>query len=174
VLLTAFAIAILAGSALAATGNLVKNGSFEKDSNGDGIPNKWVPGTLAPTDKRVCNQSSAGSCSFRMVGDGSGKQLSQVIDVSGDASDEFTLSAWTRGKTIVLGAGAARVYVQFNHTGGGSNNNIVDIPAGTTTWTLRQLPAQATADFDSIYVSVYLGADSGKMWVDQVKLVPAP
>jgi hypothetical protein len=36
-LLAALALAALAGSALAA-GNLVKNGSFEKDGNGDGIP----------------------------------------------------------------------------------------------------------------------------------------
>jgi hypothetical protein len=45
-LLAAIAVATLAGGALAA-GNLVKNGSFEKDGNGDGIPNSWIDGGSA-------------------------------------------------------------------------------------------------------------------------------
>ena len=64
-LLAAIAVALFAGSAVAAGGNLVKNGSFEKDSNGDGIPNSWVGANLTPADKRVCNQSYAGTCSFK-------------------------------------------------------------------------------------------------------------
>jgi len=36
-LLMALAVAVIAGSALAATSNLVKNGSFEKDTDGDGL-----------------------------------------------------------------------------------------------------------------------------------------
>ncbi|HLE73111.1 MAG TPA: hypothetical protein VI688_02590, partial [Anaerolineales bacterium] len=42
--LAAIILAIFTASAqstLAATANLVKNGSFEKDTNGDGIPNSW-------------------------------------------------------------------------------------------------------------------------------------
>jgi len=169
-LLTAFALAILAGSALAAT-QLVKNGSFEKDSNGDGIPNGWYV-SHTPVDKRVCNQSKAGSCSFKMVGDGTTKYLYQVIAVSGGSGNEFNLSAWTKGKNIT--GGLAYVYVQFNHTGGGDNNVLITIPAGTSPWTLRQEPATAAADFDSITIALQLNADSGKVWVDKVILVPVP
>jgi hypothetical protein len=46
-LLTTFALAVLAGSALA-PGNLVKMAPFEKDSDGDGIPNKWVSAGRKP------------------------------------------------------------------------------------------------------------------------------
>src|SRR3990172_12470257 len=83
--LAAFAVALLAGSALAASGNLVKNGSFEKDSNGDGIPNAWSGSALTPGDKRVCNQSQAGACSFKMVAASpyAFKNLNQCIGLTG-------------------------------------------------------------------------------------------
>jgi len=171
-LLAGLAVAIVAGNALAASTNLVKNGSFEKDSNGDGVPNQWTGINLTPADKRVCNQSKAGSCSFKMVGDGTTKYLYQVIAVSGGSGNEFNLSAWTKGKNIT--GGLAYVYVQFNHTGGGDNNVLITIPAGTSPWTLRQEPATAAADFDSITIALQLNADSGKVWVDKVKLVLLP
>ena len=86
-LLAAFGVAALAGSALAAS--LVKNGSFEKDSNGDGIPNNWLGNfNFTPADKRVCNQSHAGTCSFRLVGDGNNKFLSQELAISGIDGDQ--------------------------------------------------------------------------------------
>jgi len=173
-LLAGLAVATLAGSALAAGGNLVKNGSFEKDGNGDGIPNKW--GDLGTTglDKRVCNASAVGKCSFRMVGESVNKFLVQELAISGDASDDFDLSAWTRGKDLDL-TGNAQVIVFFNHTGGGVNQWSIGIPDGTSAWTFRLfIGASSTADFDSISVAIYNSKVSGKMWVDKVKLVPSP
>ena len=179
-LLVAIALAVAAGSALAASSNLVKNGSFEKDTNGDGFPNKWVGLNLTAGDKRVCNQSAAGQCSFKMVGngiaDGPTKYFLQIVAVSGLDGDEFSLSFWTKGKEIVLGSGGfATVFVQFNWVGGGNNSHYFNIPAGTSAWTLRNIPAaQALADYSSISVSFELDADSGKLWVDKVELVPVP
>lgn len=177
-LLVAIALAVAAGSALAAA--LVKNGSFEKDTNGDGFPNKWAGLNLTAGDKRVCNQSAAGQCSFKMVGngiaDGPTKYFLQIVAVSGLDGDEFSLSFWTKGKEIVLGSGGfATVFVQFNWVGGGNNSHYFNIPAGTSAWTLRNIPAaQALADYSSISVSFELDADSGKLWVDKVELVPVP
>ena len=177
-LLVAIALAVAAGSALAAA--LVKNGSFEKDTNGDGLPNKWAGLNLTAGDKRVCNQSAAGQCSFKMVGngiaDGPTKYFLQIVAVSGLDGDEFSLSFWTKGKEIVLGSGGfATVFVQFNWVGGGNNSHYFNTPAGTSAWTLRNIPAaQALADYSSISVSFELDADSGKLWVDKVELVPVP
>ena len=137
-LLVAIALAVAAGSALAAA--LVKNGSFEKDTNGDGFPNKWAGLNLTAGDKRVCNQSAAGQCSFKMVGngiaDGPTKYFLQIVAVSGLDGDEFSLSFWTKGKEIVLGSGGfATVFVQFNWVGGGNNSHYFNTPAGTSAWT---------------------------------------
>ena len=177
-LLAALGMAVLAGSAMAAGGNLVKNGSFEKDSNGDGLPNGWVYGqNIAPGDKRVCNQSHSGACSFKMIGDANYKWIYQDIATAGLQDDIFDFTAWVKGKEIVYGSGGViRLAVEFHHTGGGSNVAQGDdiSSAGTTPWTLHTLSgAPASEDFDSITVYLAFQADSGKLWFDKVKLVPA-
>jgi len=106
--LAALILAVFAASAQstrAATANLVVNGSFEKDTNGDGVPNGWIGFFLDPGDKRVCNQSKAGACSFKLVGDGSYKYIKQQIAHNGTSFDDFTLSGWMKGKDIVTGGG---------------------------------------------------------------------
>jgi hypothetical protein len=171
-LLLAVILAVLAGSALAAA--LVKNGSFEKDSNGDGLPNNWEGSSLTLADKRVCNQSYAGSCSFKMVGDGTEKQLSQFISISGFEGDQFTFKVWTKGKNIVNGIGAAAVSVQIYYTDGDPPYDywFFPTPAGTTPWTLHQLTATADRTYDAIAIIFQMyPAVTGKIWFDKVKLV---
>jgi len=170
VLIASLCLAILAGSALAA--NLVKNGSFEKDSNGDGLPNSWELNIEAGSidgDKRVCNQSYAGECSFKMVGDTTNKSLFQSIPVGGPAGTEVNFSVRTKGK--LLTGGFTYAFVQFYHTGGGSNSETFIFPGGTTPWTLYQFSVAASQNFDSIGIGFFISADSGKVWFDKVKLV---
>ena len=170
--LAALAVAVIAGSALAAA--LVKNGSFERDSNGDGIPNGWTGGSLTPADKRVCNQSYAGACSFKMVGDGDYKYLYQEITISGLALDEFTLSARVKGKDLDIGTGLARVRMAIHNTSGGYTNYEFALSEGTSPWNLYQVVGSASGDYDSIFIYLELIADSGKVWFDKVKLVAVP
>ena len=172
--LAAFAVALIAGSALPASTNLVKNGSFEKDGNGDGIPNNWDAFSLTPADKRVCNQSKAGDCSFKIVGTNTGKALAQTNSAGGLSTDEFTVSVWAKAKNMVNGAGYISIVIAFNHTGGGVNLVYLDIPEGNYGWTLYQTLAAATEDYDSIEISLASSIESGKVWVDKVKLVEAP
>ena len=177
VLLAALILALFAASAQstqAATANLVVNGSFEKDVNGNNIPDGWLPFFLDPGDKRVCNQSKAGACSFRLAGDSGVKYIWQQIAQGGLASDDFNLSAWMKGKDIVNGGGVARVMVEFIHTAGGSNFNYVTLTASMP-WTFFTQPVLPTANYDAIVVTVRLDdITSGKVWFDKVKLVPAP
>jgi hypothetical protein len=176
-LLVAFVVAVLAGSALAAS--LVKNGSFEKDGNGDGLPNNWVYDyNIASGDKRVCNQSYAGACSFKMVGDGKSKALYQIIPISGVSGDQFNLVIWTKGKDTDYGGGNIGWGLYFHnpedglwYLGAGDGNS----DDGSSPWTLSSVYASATAPtFDSIKVQLYFKADSGKVWFDKVKLVAVP
>jgi len=171
-----FILAVFASSALAATTNLVKNGSFEKDSEGGGIPNHWgFPDNLQITDKRVCNQSKSGSCSFLIVGDGLTKGLSQRISVSGFEGDEVYVTAWAKGKYFRLDGGTGRLRVLFNHTDGSSNVEFVHVPYGTFPWSFLQGTAVAGENYDSIDIGVYsYNADGGKVWFDKVKLVEVP
>ena len=176
-LLCAFGAAALAGSALAATGNLVKNGSFEKDGNGDGIPNAWSGSALTSGDKRVCNQSQAGACSFKMVAASpyAFKNLNQCIGLTGtNAGDEYNFRAWTKGKGLDLAGGEATLYVDFYDGGIIIDSDYYSLPAGTSPWTLRQIPATAAADYDAICIALALDANAGKIWFDKVSLVYVP
>ena len=171
--LAVLVFAVFVGSALAA--NLVSNGGFETDSNGDGIPNKWgASGGITPADKRVCNQSYAGACSFKMVGDGDYKYLYQEITISGLALDEFTLSARVKGKDLDIGTGLARVRMAIHNTSGGYTNYEFALSEGTSPWNLYQVVGSASGDYDSIFIYLELIADSGKVWFDKVKLVAVP
>ena len=180
VLLVALALVLSAADtreALAQVGfqantNYVSNGSFEKDSNGDGLPNSWLAGALGAGDKRVCNQSVAGSCSFKMVGDGSLKSIYQIIPLTNpNVGDEFKLKVWTKGKALDLSGGQARIIVRFFDGGFLGNSASLDIPSGTSAWTLRQVSVTAAADYDEIWIFVQLDANSGKAWFDKVSLV---
>lgn len=154
-------------------GNFVLNGSFETDSNGDGIPNNWFDNdALSSADKRVCNQSYAGSCSFKMAGDGGGtKWLAQCISPTGTAAgNEFKFKAWTKTKSLMIGGGEASLYVSFYDGGNFVNEEVFSIPGGTTGWTSRQLSATAAADYDTICMLLQLEASSGKIWFDKATL----
>ena len=160
-------LALVATSALAYDLTKVKNPSFEKDTNGDGIPNAWSDAGLTAKDKRVCNQSFSGACSFRLVGDSTSNYLYQVtLYSSGPAGVEETLSVYTKGKSIV--GSWARVWLNFNQTDGGNDWFYVELPSGNSGWTYREVAGTATENFDSISVWLDMSATSGKMWVDLV------
>ena len=168
-LMVGLGVALLAGGALAAAGtNLVKNGSFEKDTNGDGMPNRWGGYLLSSADKRVSNTSAAGTWSFKMVAN-SYKNLTQFIFQPGLAGDSFTFSGWMKHKD--LGVGGVRLAVVFEHTGGGDNYETIEFPAGTGAWAYHSVVATADANYDDIIVYLICDGTGGKLWVDKVKLV---
>jgi hypothetical protein len=169
----ALAVAVVVGSALAAS--LVKNGSFEKDGNGDGIPNSWTPSNLTPSDKRVCNQSYTGTCSFKTVGDGTQKHLAQLIDLTGGAGDSFELTFWAKSKAIDLGATGTIVMlvrVYYDETTFAVDQ---DFSPGSSPWTKYVLEITAAEDYGLLVVELFQDdLVGGKLWVDKVKLVEVP
>jgi len=173
-LLVALALAVIASGALAA-GNLVKNGSFEKDGDGDGIPNKWTSYLLAASDKRVCNQSYSGDCSFKMVGGGgtSDKLIYQGLpsSIAGGAGDAYTLKMWVKTKDLASGTGFATIYLVLYKTGGGSDQAAVNITDGTSGWALYTVDLTTTETYAGGVVQVEFYHNTGKIWLDKVKLI---
>src|SRR3990172_4540030 len=108
------ALTLLVGSALAAGGNLVKNGSFEGGTHGIGIPNHWDDFSIVIHPKRVCNQSYAGECSLKVFMDGEDKLVQQLIYVDGNDGDTFKLGLWVKRKEPVWGSGSLRIGVFFH------------------------------------------------------------
>ena len=164
----AFVVAVLAGSALAAGTNLLLNSSFEKDSDGDGIPNNWIDFGTGITPKRVCNQSVAGSCSLKFVLDDNDKGVYQNLSISGDAGDAYKLTFWMKGKLVEIGTGNLFVSINFIPAGGATGF----LPVGTSAWSKHALIATASADYTDMAVQLESNALSGKVWFDRFKIVP--
>jgi hypothetical protein len=163
----AFALAIFVGSALAA-GNLVANGSFEKDTNGDGVPNNWLGYQLTPGDKRVCNKSYSGACSFKFVGDGTEKHIQQDLSLSGSSGEQYKLTLFMKGKDLVNGSGFTSANVLWFPSGA----DTIFLPGGTNAWTQYSLVVTAPSDFTAVIIRLETTATSGKAWLDKVKFVP--
>jgi hypothetical protein len=171
ILLAAFILAVFAGSALAA-GNLVKNGSFEKDGNGDGMPNNWFDnGSSGPIPMRNCKQSYAGSCSLKFAFDDLGKYVKQNIATGGNSYESYKLTFWVKTKQVVAGVGVIRIDLRFLPSSG---YNYIYVPEGSATWTKYSITLESTADFTSMYIEILANPESGKAWFDKVKLVGLP
>ena len=174
----ALALAIFAGDTRNAqaqvsiqAGNLLLNGSFE---TGGSPPASWLGGALTSGDKRACNQSYAGACSFKMVGDATSKYLYQCFDFDPNTTlvgDRLKVKAWTKVKAINLGGGYAGILLTIKKTGTTISSGEISIPGGTSAWTSRQASATAAEySYDQVCVHLYLEADSGKIWFDKVSL----
>ena len=172
-LLAGLAVATLAGSALAAGGNLVANGSFEKDSNGDGMPNNWADnGSSGPIPRRNCKQSYAGSCSLKFAFDDLNKFVEQNIASGGNSYESYKLTFWVKTKQVVAAGGVIRIDLKLLPSGG---YNYIYVPEGSATWTKYSITLESTADFTSTYIELVANPQSGKAWFDKVKLVgPLP
>ena len=173
-LLVALAMAMLAGSALAAGGNLVKNASFEGGTHSIGIPNHWDDFSIVIDPKRVCNQSYVGECSLKVFMDGNEKLLQQLIFVGGNDGDTFKLDFWVKRKELVWGSGSLRIGFFFHRPDTSVEPYFYYLNAGTVTWTHFVYFPSATQDFDYMYIHILSDADSGKAWFDKVRLVEVP
>jgi len=166
------ALTLLVGSALAA-GNLLANGSFEKDGNGDGEPNNWTTFAGAgKLPKRNCNQSYAGDCSLKFTLDNQYKNVrSDNIVIPGGPGSAYTLTVWLKTKDLVLGVSPMQVQLHFHYP---SNNTTghssVFVPAGTHDWQVFYTTPYSGLAFDYLYVEFVSDQDGGKVWFDKMKV----
>ena len=161
------------GSALAANDYAyvykVKNKSFEKDSDFNGIPNAWFTINFIPGMKRVCNQAFSGQCSFKMVGDGNPHYLYQEPAASfGSAGYTETLAGYVRGNSVV---GASWLALRFAQTDGGFQYEYITLPTGTYGWTFVSDTFTADEPFNVLRIYLFMNSTSGKIWFDKITLV---
>ena len=181
-LLAAFALAVLAGSAhntqareLASGPITVLNKSFEIKADGNTLPKDWDDFSSGIIPRRDCKKSVKGSCSLRFNLDDNTKIVQQVINVSGLAGETYKLDFWVKGKEVVGGGGAVFIGFLYHHVDGSNNFLDVILIEGTSAW--EHIPSpQITAaeDYDYILIKFESTAESGKVWFDKVKLVEVP
>jgi hypothetical protein len=169
--LAALAVAVLAGSALAAA-NLVRNGSFEKDGNGDGEPNSWDrDASLGILPRRDCNKSYAGACSLKFSLDNQFKYvISSNVVAGGPSGVAYTLYFWAKTKDLVTGISPMQVQLYFHYTDDTNSHFSVNIPQGTQSWQALNVTPISGKTFDYLYVVIESDQDSGKVWFDKMKV----
>jgi CSLREA domain-containing protein len=99
--------------------NLLLNASFETDTTpADGLPDDWTTKkiSLGP-DGLDTSEFSDGAQSFRFAGNGDGSKLEQVVIVSGNQGDSYTLT-FDALRNGVNGGGSAFVQVQYFYNDG--------------------------------------------------------
>jgi hypothetical protein len=149
---------------------LIKNASFEKDTNKDGIPNNWKGVKLSKDDGRTCTVARHKSCSFKMVGTGKSKQLTQTMLMGGLAGESFTLKAFSKASQAT-GAGKYSVKVMVKHIDGTSMARVLNFSVGTHNWESKQVTFKTKKPYTRMIVTIIYSKPKGTVWFDKLALV---
>jgi hypothetical protein len=156
---------------------IAPNGSFEQDTNRDGLPDGWKPSTFESPGKAVWDHAVArtGKFSARLSDSLSheGKDwkdnvvrwvLQDSVEVT--PGQTVTAEAWLKSE---LTAGDARVTLAWFAERKWLHEDSSEKANGSQDWTLHTVTAKAPKD--AKYVSVYLGLNfaKGKVWFDDVQ-----
>jgi bacillolysin len=135
------------------------------------VPNYWRGVDITGNDGPDCTTSASGSCSAKMVGNGTVKQINYVGTVNGSAGDDLTFNLWNRtsGAAGPFFAKAVLVYTD-------STQEIFKIlpDKGTHGWQEYTLDFTAAKDYDRVRIFLLYGAGSGTVWFDDVSLTLGP
>jgi glucose/arabinose dehydrogenase len=154
----------------AVEGEMVRNGSFEKDKNGDGIPNQWtVAGGVQA--RRVCNGKGVtdGACALRIRnGTGGGRVLQKIAADGLISGTTLNLSLMVTGKNVPAGA---KVKLQVV-TDAGKTVYTLPLPSGTfTTQPFSHTPIVTTAQGKTLKVVIAYPTGGGKVYVEEVSVM---
>ncbi len=144
------------------------NGSFEL---GPRIPVPWKGQKLTLKDKRVCTTHYDGSCSFLFIGNTANKSLKQVVNISGDAGDSFTLSGRSKAKSPSASGGAYCLEAKVFHTDATKKTYKACFTKSTHGWQYREKAFTTVKDYNKIEVYLRYANQAGKAWFDDVLLV---
>lgn len=152
--------------------DLLTNGGFEVNANGDLVPDNWTPAKLASIDGQDCTVFYSGICSMKFRGSSANatKTLTQIVSVSGSIGDTFSLSGW--GKTTSIPSGAVfRIQVVFFKGTTQTEVFTLNFNKGTHGWQQMLLAFPTTKAYDKVRVVITLKATGGTAWFDDVSLV---
>jgi glycosidase len=150
--------------------NLLANGSFELNEDGDRIPDAWKAFNFQRVDGQDCSVAHSGECSVKIAGGRKLKYLVQRISVDGSAGDTVTLSLWAQGKWMDRW-GEASVLVTIFYENGSRRYFGLRLPGGSYDWRQLELSFTARRDYHRIEVSIMRWGQHGQLWLDDVKVV---
>ena len=115
--------------------NLVRNPSFEDDTNQDGLPDAWQTLGLSAQDRLVTEQAHSGQRSLLIVGDPeTDKAIVQHLVLSGRKGDSFRVSAQSRSEGTGTGGGPYALTLTFLYDRGKPKSMKATFPNLTHDW----------------------------------------
>ena len=163
----------LSGIGVAGT-QLLKNASFETDTNHDKKPDGWVMTGFNPlTDGRVCDVKKTGACSFKLVGNQTLKTASQTILKTGLAGDDFSFGLLSKAAKVPAAA-TYRLTVAFYHGATLIGTQTLNFTKGTHTFTKVSGVFTAPGPYTKLVFKITYKAASGAVWFDPASLTWAP
>lgn len=165
------------------TGAVITNGSFENDTDADGIPDNWTDTTVhsGGSIEQLTTDSVAGAGAVKFTGTGSGGgilTMSDVIEVSG--YDPLIISWYQKGTVNVRNIVTIYWYDETLSAASTASDIIFDRQADNpTTW--AKMFGGAVPPSDARYAKVEIhGVAStgstltGNTWFDEVKIDESP
>lgn len=162
-----------AGAGVASPAELVHNGSFEQNTDGNNVPDGWASKGLPATGGQVCSgEVHTGSCAVK-IPLGRTRQLSFTRNIDGNAGEDITFSLWSNAQSALGGKLSARVTITY------WNNRrqswTILIPREMPGWQQSQISLTPTRAYRKINVILRAtGAASGDLWLDDASLSVAP
>jgi hypothetical protein len=170
---------LICGFAVAQT-NLVPNGDFERDENGDGVPDFWMTAGAPHVKQQLVRdvgregKGFSGKLICTEFGNGtpaSHAMICQVGTISVQRGRWYRLSFWAKAEGIRTGI----VRVALVNTRLWNDVGLQDLFAPTGQWQRYEFFFQATSDLPAKESRLQIWFNStGVLWLDDVELVEIP
>jgi hypothetical protein len=151
----------------------IKNGGFELYATAStNIPRYWSSNSsILATEGKDTVVIKEGTASFKLIGTGRIKTLSQTLTLSGLLGDPFTFSYWTKASALPS-TGACRAQVLFYDGAILKGTKTLTCPAGTTyAWQKATLNFTAPADYTEVVITFTFSKIGGMVWFDLASLL---
>lgn len=144
--------------------NLLANGDFEDDADGDGDPDGWA--IIEPVELDTENAHSGTRC---VRTDSDDHQINNISKqyVKLKPHTAYTLSAWVKAEDIADGQGAQVYPYEFE---GATGAGISIVAHGTQDWK-RMVHVFTTGDDADGRINFRVYGSTGTAWLDDIRLV---
>ena len=168
------AVVSLYGNAVPGT-QLLSNRSYE-NSFANGFPKLWSTNPLLKAGQDTVDSSWAfhGTYSFKFVGDGDLKVISQQVNKSGVPGDDFSMFIVTHGNNIPANSERWLMQIMFYNGNTIVENRNVPLQTGTYVSSRKTVMYTATTNYTKIVFRIHFGKSSGAGWIDLASLTWAP
>lgn len=147
---------------------LVKNNSFEKDSNSNNLPDDWLPKNLGTGDQLTSGKSFEGNRSFKFTSSPTKvkKLIKQVIPYNGKENQAVTFTF--QSKTNKLMKGMSGGILRLNFTNGTGSQVAFKIPSQIHNWAQDEITMISPKPYSSVTATLYNSNTQTSVWFDDV------